>query len=524
MTFVSGSFLLGFLPAILILFTLATRYAPRAAVPVLLGGSLLFYLLADARSLPLLVLSCLVNFGIGRAMDAAPATRRRAWLALGIVLNLLPLFWFKYGAGADPQSSQPAGSFVGSGIPLGLSFYTFGQLSFLLDVYRGETARLGLVRYGVFTGFFAQLPAGPITRWRDLAPQIAAIGKRAVPAATVAAGLSLFLIGLVKKSLFGDSLGHFVNAVHQIAEEGRAPNMVEAWLAAWGFLLQLYFDFSGYSDMAIGVAMCVGLRLAVNFNSPLKAASGSQWVDRWHMSLVGWVRDYLYQPVFNLVRKAPLGKPQTTRLWAWAIATIASMSVIGAWHGSQPLLWGGGIVFGLVLVAVQLPVLLWPRKQRATDAAGAPAATWLGRVLLMMLLATLVLSVRARDGGTLLVFLKAMFDPTTLSLPRGLAGAMQGFSPAWLRFEGVFPGVAYAWRFDILVLAAATCIGLWAPNTMQLFGLLPGGVKGSPAALRVERWRFRPSVAWGLAIGVVAIAAVLFTGSLGGQEFIYARF
>ncbi|WPB59001.1 MBOAT family O-acyltransferase [Xylophilus sp. GOD-11R] len=523
MTFVSGSFLLGFLPALLIIFTLATRYAPVAAMPLLLAGSVLFYLMADAASLPLLVGSLLINYGVGRAMDASQGGWRRAWLGVGVVLNLLPLFWFKYGGGLHLGASQAAGSFVGSGIPLGLSFYTFGQLSFLFDVFRGEPARLGLVRHGLFASFFAQLPAGPITRWRDLAPQIASIGQRAVPLATVAAGVSLFIFGLVKKSLFGDSLGHFVNAVHLIADEGRSPNIVEAWLATWGFVLQLYFDFSGYSDMAIGAAMCFGLKLAVNFNSPLKAATASQWVDRWHMSLVGWIREYLYPPVFNLTRRLPFGPPQRMRIIGWAVGTIASMSVIGAWHGSEPLLWGGGIVFGVVLVLMQLPALLWPRKQRKADVAGAPGRSAVARAMLLLFIAMLILSVRARDAGTLIIFLEAMFDPTTISLPGALRGA-QGWLPGWVRFDGMLPGVAYVWRFDMLVLVTATAIGLWAPNTMQLFGLVPAGVKGSVAAQRVERWRWRPTAAWGLVMGVMLVLAVLFTGSLGGQEFIYARF
>jgi len=523
MSFVSGSFLLGFFPALLVAFVLASHYAPRAAMPVLLLGSIGFYLLADASWLPLLAVSCLVNFGLGGLIDRARGRSRNAWLALGVLLNLLPLFWFKYGPASGAGGVQPPGAFVGSGIPLGLSFYTFGQLSFLIDIYRGEPARLGLPRYALFAGFFAQLPAGPITRWRDLAPQIATIGQRAVPLAAVAAGLSLFTIGLVKKSLLGDSLGHFVNAVHRIAEEGRAPNFTEAWLATWGFLLQLYFDFSGYSDMAIGAAMCVGLKLAVNFNSPLQAGSAGQFVDRWHMSLVGWIREYLYQPIFKLVRRLP-GPPQRVRLVAWAIGTVGSMSVIGAWHGSAPLLWVGGIVFGVVLVLMQLPSLLWPKTQRGAGWHRKPVATVVWRVLLMMWIATLVLSVRARDAGTLWMFLQAMVDPASISLPTGWASALAALLPAGLRFEGLLPGVAYAWRFDIGVLLMASVIALTLPNTMQLFGLLPPGVKGSRTAARVQRWRWRPTGAWGVIAGVFVVLAVLFTGSIGGQEFIYARF
>lgn len=518
MAFLSPGFLLVLLPLTLLVFRLACRQRPGLAAPTLLVASLAFYAGADPAGLPLLLASMAVNYGLGGLIRRD--TRRRAgWVALGVLLNLLPLVLYKYLV--TPAPAAAPGAFVMAGIPLGLSFYTFQQIGFLLDSRRADAPRLGPLRYGLFAGFFAQLPSGPISRYRELAPQLLDLGRRPVPGTLVLAGLSLFVLGLGKKLVFADNIGHLVDGVHALVAQGGRPTLLESWLACWGFTLQLYFDFSGYSDMAMGLALCVGLWLPTNFNSPLKAASFSDFLDRWHMSLVAWIREYLYQPLFQAVRRCPLGSPVRRRLIAWAVATVASMGLMGAWHGAKPSLLLGGLLGGALIVLSQLPALLRRRGPTPASAWGRRVRRLGGHLAVLLTFSVLGLINRADDLTILGKLLAGLVDVGSLGVSPSLAAWLPAPLAGILPATGFLPGLPDYRRVDLFLLLVATGTVFVAPNTLQRFGLLRATPTAPDGQAPVLAWR--PNAAWGMAIGAVLLLVMLF-GETPGSGFIYARF
>ncbi len=350
-------------------------------------------------------------------------------------------------------------------------------------------------------------------RGHQITPQL---GSVRVEPSTVLAGGSLFLVGLAKKTFLADALGDLVNPLHAVVATGQHLSLVEAWFAAWAFVLQMYFDFSGYSDMAMGAALCFGISLAINFNSPLKAISASDFVGRWHMSLVGWIREYLYQPLFDAVRRLPIRSRLVKRVAAWAVATIASMTVIGAWHGRQPVLVLEGFAGGTLLVLTQLPALL--RKKAVPAAAHVRRLHLSGRIRVLLGVSVLALALRVSSMQALLSFLQSMVDVRSLALPAS------------------FPA-SFSWRFaldalmphsrltpvDYLTVVFATAVVLLLPNTMQVFKLLPGEVMAGDVLTLQARAIWRPTIPWGLAMGSLALLELVFSTSRN-QGFIYAAF
>ncbi|MGI4854527.1 MAG: MBOAT family O-acyltransferase [Janthinobacterium lividum] len=472
--------------------------------------SLLFYSLADLAGLPLVLASILFNYWLSGHIRTVSA-HRQWWVTAGVALNLLPLLFFKYLQGPAPVSS--AGLFVVAGIPLGLSFYTFQQITCLFDMQRPDAVRLSFVRHALFAGFFAQVPAGPVSKYRNLAPQMARLGCDRVEFSTVLAGASLFLIGLAKKTLIADPLGDLVNGFHALVAHGQHLSFVEAWFTAWTFLLQMYFDFSGYSDMAIGVALCFGITLPVNFNSPLQAISGSEFVGRWHMSLVGWIREYLYQPLFDAVRRLPIPSRQLKRVVAWAVATIASMTVIGIWHGRQLALLVEGFLGGTLLVIAQLPALL--RKPHTPSPPNSHRLHLFRRARVLAVVSVLALALRAGSTTALLQILHSMVDLRSLK-PAATFSAATAFA----QFHTMPHSTMNPADWFIFVLANIVVFGL--PNTMRIFHLLPETHSAeTTSGFALNRWR--PNFGWGLAVGTLALLELVFSATRG-EKFIYAAF
>ena len=513
-------FILCAFPLTLVVFHLARRYRPGVAAAVLLLASLAFYAVADRAGLPLLLCSIVFNYWIsGRVLRAG--SRRAWWVFAGVVLNLLPLIFYKYLRPVPLAGS--GGLFVVAGIPLGLSFYTFQQITCLFDIQRPGAMRLPFVRHALFAGFFAQIPAGPVSKYRDLAPQMAGLGFSPVSARMILSGASLFLVGLGKKMFVADALGGIVDPVHAAVAAGQQPGLLQAWVTAWTFVLQIYFDFSGYSDMAIGAALCFGLILHINFNSPLKAISGSDFVGRWHMSLVGWIREYLYQPIFRAVRRLPFQSAHRKRIVAWAVATVASMTVIGAWHGRQLALVLEGLVGGILLVMTQLPSLLRPAGVKHHETSFSHHLLQGARRLRMLaVVSVLGLTMRAGSMGALLTFLHSMVNWRAFTLPAILQSVLPAATASRLHFENVLPQ-SQTPVFDGLILLAATGAVFLLPNTMQVFDLLPKDLAPVPSREKVVSRVWQPSMGWGLVIGGLALLEIVCYGG-GGTGFIYANF
>jgi alginate O-acetyltransferase complex protein AlgI len=340
MLFSSNVFILAFLPL-----TLGLYYAlagnRTARLGLLIVASLVYYGYWDVRFVPLLVGLAPANWLIARLFVAGGG---RIWLDLGIALNLAALGFFKYAnffldnlfalaGGAAPRLDIV--------LPLGISFFIFQKISYLADLRRGDRHAYPLADYCLFVFFFPQLIAGPIVRHNEIIPQFDAPPRRTEMWENLARGAMLFILGLLKKVALADTLAPNVDMLFGKAASGVPLNFAEGWAAALSFALQIYFDFSGYSDMAIGLALMFGFRLPFNFDAPYRASSIRDFWRRWHITLSRFLRDYLY---------IPLGGNRRGAL-RQAVNVVVTMLLGGLWHGASWtfVAWGG--LHGLALAA-----------------------------------------------------------------------------------------------------------------------------------------------------------------------------
>jgi D-alanyl-lipoteichoic acid acyltransferase DltB (MBOAT superfamily) len=343
MSFNSLAFLFIFLPVVVAGYFLLGRGANRNWPKIwLLAASLAFYSGGRIGDLPVLLASVVVNCLIAKRL-LKPGGRRGALLAAGIAANVLFLCYFKY-----------AGFFFGTSnaahvwFPLGISFFTIQQIMFLVDCYEGLIEGHNWLDYLVFAGFFPYVTMGPIVRWKQVAPQLNdAKGWRFNPD-NVATGLYVLAIGLFKKVVLADSFFRWADAGFSY---GQPLSLVGGWITALAFAFQLYFDFSGYTDMAIGAALMLNINLPQNFNAPFRAQSITDFWRRWHMTLTNFFTTYLYTPMIRTMKKATIGKAM--------LATFVTMLIIGFWHGPN---WTF-VIFG-ALHGVALAVNQYWRKKK----------------------------------------------------------------------------------------------------------------------------------------------------------------
>ncbi len=340
MLFNSQLFVLGFLPCVLGLYYLAagSRTARQA---VLVAASLLFYGGWDVRFVPLLVGLTLANWLVVRAYGR---WRRNGWLVAGVAMNLLVLGVCKYADFAADTLAALLGMqhrAWGIVLPLGISFFTFQKISYLVDLRRGDRHVYGLLEFAAFVTFFPQLIAGPLVRHNEIIPQFALDPRRPAVWENLARGAALFLLGLAKKAAIADTVALVCDPIYARVAAGAHPSLAEAWAASGTYMLQIYFDFSGYSDMAIGLGLMFGLRLPLNFAAPYRSASIREFWRRWHITLSRFLRDYVYIPLGG--NRAGPGRQ--------AVNVVATMLLGGLWHGAAWtfVAWGG--LHGLALAA-----------------------------------------------------------------------------------------------------------------------------------------------------------------------------
>ncbi|HYF53890.1 MAG TPA: MBOAT family O-acyltransferase [Salinarimonas sp.] len=400
MLFNSYAFLLGFLPAALLLHWLAERFRPAWRLPVLLALSFVFYGYWDPRFVPLLALSILVNWAVAEAFQG---TRRTILIPLAVGFNLLLLGVFKYAdfalglAALLPGMSAPR---LDIALPLGVSFFTFHHVMYLVDLKAGRAPRFDLVRYALYISFFPQVLAGPLVRWTELMHQLDERPyARPDAAERFARGLMLLVVGLAKKVFVGDPLATYVNPIFQAAAAGKAITVLEAWQATLGFTFQIYFDFSGYTDMALGIALMLGVVLPQNFDVPYRATSLQDFWRRWHMTLSRFLRDYLYVPLGGNRYGLPV------QLWA----LFATMTLGGLWHGAGLTFVAWGVAHGVGLGVV----VLWRR-------AGLPMPAALGWALTFVFVMLTWVLFRATTFEAALAIYKGLFGFGDVAFGRGL--------------------------------------------------------------------------------------------------------
>src|SRR6267143_1146906 len=412
MLFNSYAFIFGFLPVVLVGFFVAGRTSGRyAACAWLAAASLFFYAWWQPVFLLLLVASILGNAVLGRYLVTAPARWKRWGLVGGVVLSLALLGYFKYaGFLVFNMNHLLSTRFAVPHIvlPIGLSFFTFQQIAYLSDSTEGRVRDYNLVNYTLFVTFFPHLIAGPIVHHREMMPQFSQPSVIRLEPSNLVLGLSIFTIGLFKKTVLADVTATWADPTFNAAATGVVPDPAQAWVAALAFTFQLYFDFSGYSDMAIGLARMFNIVLPLNFYSPYKAVNIIDFWRRWHMTLSRFLRDYLYFPLGGN-RKGALRRYGNL---------LATMTLGGVWHGAAWTFIVWGTLHGVMLMAnhawhtVRRAVGLAPRSDSRAARIAATALTFFFVVCAWVFF-------RAADLPTASTMLRSMFGLNGARPPRG---------------------------------------------------------------------------------------------------------
>ena len=515
MLFQSTLFLFVFLPIVLGGFVAIRRWGrARVAVTWLVAASALFYAQAQPRFLLVFAGSIVANFAFGlRIQDARSPRARRTWLWIGVAANLAALGWFKYAdfalgtidallAGVGQRDGWASGP-LHVGLPLAISFFTFQQIAYLADTAGGEVRERSFLDYALFVGFFPKQVAGPIVHHREMMGQVADL---AVPCAMdVAAGGTLFVMGLFKKVVLADAVAGRAGALFDLAAAGVPLTFPEAWTAALGFTFQVYFDFSGYSDMALGLSRCFGIVLPLNFHSPYKASDINEFWRRWHVTLTRWLRLFLFFPISRGIMRRGGPRWDTT---AVVVAQLVTMALCGLWHGAgwSFVLWGG--LHGVLLVLHDGWVAL-KKRLGLSGRLPTPVGRALGRGLLLACLAATFVLFRAADLGVAGALLAAMIDP---------ASALS--ADAASRFATNVGGSGIA--AGALLLAI-----VWgAPNSQEILA-------DHRPALDLRRFRsepisrhlrWRPTPAWALFALACLLPSLYAIFTEGYEEFIYRFF
>ncbi len=521
MLFNSYEFIFIFLPITFGAYLLAAKIGGRLPILVLIFASLFFYGWWNPAFLWLLIVSIIGNYLIGRLIHH---WRTRWILAIGVSANIGLLGYYKYAgfiAGMfESVAAQPFG-FGNILLPLAISFFTFQQIAYLVDVYKGKNVPHSWLEYTLFVCFFPQLIAGPIVNQSEIIPQFS--GRRFVKRSPstrnldLAIGLTIFSIGLFKKTIIADTMSTLSDPMFAMAGLGVEISFIEAWVGALAFTFQIYFDFSGYSDMAIGLARLFGIRLPLNFHSPYKASSIIEFWRRWHMTLSRFLKNYLY---------IPLGGNKRGFMWRYTnLMTV--MLLGGLWHGAgwTFIFWGG--LHGLFLIINHAWRLMADRTFEIKHDRFWMVLAWFltfGAVVVSWVF------FRAPDFEAALNVLQGMTGGGgRFLLPESYAAYLgQNLSSiltaAGVKFIWWSEFRAYHGISDIAWLAFALFVVLFLPNTQEWMRKYSPALTSSSFRIyrtsRLKEWRPTPV----MAVAVSAVLLFAIFGIRGNTEFLYFQF
>lgn len=531
MLFNSYEFIAVFLPVTLAGFFLANRWVGReGAIVWLVAASLFYYGWWNPIYLLLIVFSMLFNYRVGQTLGSTasgmerPGTRK--WLlAAGIAANLGLLAYFKYANFFVDNLAQISGQDWSLGtiiLPLAISFFTFQQIAYLVDAWQGKAHEYRFTHYALFVTFFPQLIAGPIVHHSEMMPQFMRDRALSPQARNFAIGLTIFAIGLFKKTILADGVAAYASPLFEAAANGDTLTFFEAWGGALAYTMQLYFDFSGYSDMAIGAARMFGIRLPLNFFSPYKATSIIEFWRRWHITLSRFLRDYLYIPLGG-------NRHGNARRYTNLLVT---MLLGGLWHGAGWTFVVWGALHGTYLIINH--AWHWISKASGLDRY-LRGALWRGFAWGLTFVSIVVgwVFFRAADFDTAISILTAMAGVNGVALPNAIVAKLPGGVTDALASVGIgtyFGGGAvfvstYIWVPALLLVVTVM------PNTAQIMRAYrpttsrfpsEGAYSVNPLGYWTRNLRWRPNTAWALALSAIASLGILGLTSI--SEFLYFQF
>lgn len=496
MLFNSYEFIVLFLPITLLGFFLISRLKGGLfAIFWLVVASLFFYGYWNPNYLILILSSIGFNYFIGSLLgkSAERSLREKGLLIFGIALNLALIGYYKYAnffvknfnaiSGTDLQLGQIV-------LPLAISFFTFQQIAYLVDAYKGEMAKTNFLHYCLFVTFFPQLIAGPIVHYQEILPQFNRKEIYKLKSENFAVGITIFSIGLFKKVVLADSIALYGNPVFAAAEQGVELSLFAAWMGALAYSFQLYFDFSGYADMAIGIARMFGIQLPLNFYSPYKSVNIIDFWRRWHMTLSRFLRDYLYIPLGG-------SRKGTFRRY---INLMITMLLGGLWHGAgwTFVIWGG--LHGIYLVINHA----WQNFRRAIG-QDLKKSTWWGSGIAQLLTFAAV------------VMAWVFFRAESLDGAIGMSGAMIGLNG--LDFSD--NGFTFPKKFFLLLF-----IIVWFfPNTQELMSDYKPALETYKINSKGRFWKklyWKPVYTWALFTAFLNLLCITRLSQV--SEFLYFQF
>ncbi len=515
MLFNSYAFIFLFLPLTFAVFFLLARTSHALAAGWLAAASVFFYGWWNPAYVGLLMASIVFNYFAGMYIARAVGRDKKWLMVFAVGANLALLGYYKYSnfflanAASVIGFSPPQAEII---LPLGISFFTFTQIAFLVDTFKGKVKEYRFVHYCLFVTYFPHLIAGPILHHAEMMPQFAQRETYRVQAENIAVGLTIFFIGLFKKVILADGIAQYVAPLYGLPGAGVAPTFLEAWCGVLAYSLQLYFDFSGYSDMAIGLSRLFGVQLPLNFHSPYKAANIAELWNRWHMTLSRFLRDYVFVPLGGQRKSA----------WRRYSSVMMTMFLCGLWHGAGCTY----VVFG-ILHGVYLCVNQWWRMLRKRLGQDRKHPTRVGTA------AAVLLTFAAWLVG--LAFFRADSVPHALQIVAGMFG-LNGFAlpDQWLAKWGALgtwfaaSGVAFSDARGLVTAGLVNwiiillAIAWFAPNTQQIMA------RFKPALLIPREMKPARLLAWRPGVAVAVLTAALAFASIVNlhrqSEFLYFQF
>jgi len=537
MLFNSPEFIFFFLPITLILFFALGKISHRLAISLLLFASLFFYSWWKLEYLLLLLASMLFNYCWGMLLGQnLPIHQKKLYLGIGFLVNLGLLGYFKYSNFFLESTnyllnlSLPVQKIA---LPLAISFFTFQQIAYLVDVYSGKIKDRSFFHYGLFVCFFPQLIAGPIIRHQDILPQFRQESTFQFNIKDLAIGISIFAFGLMKKIVIADSLSVYVDLVFGNAAWGDSPTLFEAWGGALSYTFQLYFDFSGYSDMAIGLARMFRIKLPQNFNSPYKAFCLIDFWRRWHITLSNFLRDYLYIPLGGN-RKGTIRRD---------FNLMVTMLLGGLWHGAgwTFVIWGG--LHGIYLVVNNYwHTLLEKRGYHPDSPQGFIRVIGIAITFILVVGAWVIF--RADSIWVALSILKGMIGLNGTTIPETIAnrlGLIQDLLATWgVNFRYFSPWAEHDFIMPFLWAIALLPVNWFLPNTQAWMSgfeatadpsseqIKPPQHSQSEPETLISNYFNRPtwqlSTRYGILIGSILFITLKFALVLPKTNFLYFNF
>jgi alginate O-acetyltransferase complex protein AlgI len=529
--FNSVTFLVLFLPVSLLVYYFLGHFQMTAAKFWLAALSFFFYGWWNPDFLFLLVGSILFNYSCGYLIQVFQERNRASSfiLALGISANLGLLFYFKYLFALlnwfqehHFYQGTAAGSII---LPLGISFFTFTQIGFLIDIQGGNVREKGFLEYVLFVTFFPHLIAGPILHHREIMPQFAKKETYSLNWDNIGIGISIFIIGLAKKVMVADQLSPIANDIFKHTVE---KHTLEAWAGVLAYSLQLYFDFAGYSEMALGLARMFNVKFPANFDSPYKSKSIIDFWQRWHISLTRYLTLYLYNPISlwiirrRMAKGLALLKAEETTLEGFlvmlAVPTMYTMILAGVWHGAGLQFLIYGLLHGFYICVNHAWRMFGPKASKTPvsrfrswfDGGWKWGLTYLSVVISQIFF-------RAKNTTEAWQLIRCMIGRGT----GDSVGGQEGVIESILDYFGV--SVPY-WNYtdSLITLAVGFIFVLVLPNVLQLFekeGASLTNIKSAPAFFSFQ---WRPNILWGFLLAGLTLVTVLMV--TGNSEFLYFRF